>query len=479
MKKFIISILVLSTAFVGCSTDLDINRDPDLLDPSKAPLSAQLPAGISGLAGTEGAALAIIGGMWSQYWTQSNSANQYKDIDSYNNGTADYNFAWDGMFDALGDIRNVKRKALAEGNWKYYLIATTLEVQGSQILTDFYGSIPYKEANNQSILQPNFNTGEEVYGFMIEDLNDALSRDLSASAGTSPSKDDFIFGGDMEKWTQFANTLKLKVYMRQTNSSKAAIANAGISALLDSGVAFLNEDAAMTQFKDEVSQSNPLFEYNNRQLNVATNLRMSRTLSSFLIANSDDRRGAYYTSGNALNQGDFTNAVGAATIAIVDNKATTPVFFMSKEESLFLQAEALERYKGGAGAKALYEAAVTTNFSRYALDATSLLAGAYAYPEAGTADEKLEAIITQKWITSFPGNGFEAFFEKNRTGFPKTSDVSQTDAGYVPGQFAYAVNGATGGKFPQRIVYPLTERNPNRNTPTLVPITTTIWWAKN
>lgn len=479
MKKFIISIIVLSTTFIGCSTDLDINRDPDLLDPSKAPLSAQLPSGIVGLAGSEGAGFAIIGGFWSQFWTQSNAANQYKDIDNYSSGTADYNFAWDGMFDALGDIRNVKRKALAEGNWNYYLIATVLEVQGSQVLTDFYGSIPYREASNQSILQPSFNTGEEVYDFMILDLDDALSKNLSESKGSAPSKDDFIFGGDMDKWTQFANTLKLKVYMRQTNSSRASVASAGITALLNSGVEFLNEDAAMTQFIDEVSQSNPLYEYNNRQLNVATNLRMSTTLSSFLVANEDERRGVFYTTGNALNQGDYNNPVGASSIAVVDNQADAPVLFMSKEESLFLQAEAALRFKEGDGAKELYEAAVEVNFVRNGLTSGTLLSGAYAYPTEGSFEEKLEAIITQKWVASFPGNGFESFFEKNRTGYPKTSDLPQSDSEYIPGQFAYAVNGVTGGLFPQRIVYPLSERNANSKAPTLVPITTPIWWAKN
>jgi hypothetical protein len=478
MKKFIISILVLSTAaFIGCSTDLDINRDPDFLNPDNAPLSAQLPAGIIGIAGSEGASYAIIGGFWSQYWTQSNAANQYKDIDNYSIGTSDYNYAWDGMYDALGDIRNVKRRALAEGNWKYYLIATTLEAQASQVLTDFYGAIPYKDANNKEILNPTFNSGEEIYDFMIADLNAALSKDLATSTGTNPGNDDFIFGGDMDKWTQFANTLKLKIYMRQTESSRSAIADAGITALLASGVTFLNTDAAMTQFVDEINQSNPLYEYNNRRLNVATNLRMSTTLSSYLTANSDSRKGAYYLAGNSLNQGDFTNPVGAGTIAVVNLNATTPVLFMSKEESLFLQAEAMERYNGGAGAKALYDAAVNANFARFSLSSGSLLTGAYAYPTAGTFSQKLEAIITQKWVASFPGNGFEAFFEKNRTGFPTTSAVAQSNIAYIPGQIAYAVNGATGGLFPKRIVYPLSERNANSSAPNLVVITTPVWWA--
>jgi len=487
MKKFIISILVLSTALTSCSTDLDINRDPDNLDPADAPLSAQLPAGIAGLAGSEGAPLAIIGGFWAQYYTQSNAANQYKDIDNYGIGTIDYNYAWDGMYDALGDIRNVKRKALAEGNWNYYLIATVMEVQGSQILTDFYGDIPYQDANNQEILEPTFNTGQQVYDLMIADLNDALSRDLSTSVGTLPGNDDFVFRGNMENWTKFANTLKLKVFMRQTESSRSAIADAGITALLASGVEFLDVDAGMIEnadgqplFTDAINQSNPLFEFNNRRLNSATNIRMSRTLSSYLIDNTDPRRAAYYLPGNALNQGDYSNLVGAGTIAVVDLHPTTPVYFLSLEESLLLQAEAVERYGLGSG-KAFYDAAVTTNFDKYGLDGSGFVAagGAYEYPAAGTFAQKLEAIITQKWISSFPGNGFEAFFEKNRTGYPLTSAVPQSSGSYIPGQITYSVNGSTGGLFPKRIVYPISERNANPNAPNLIPITTPVWWAQN
>lgn len=484
MKKFIINLLVLSATFVGCSSDLDINRDPDSLDPKNAPLSAQLPAGIIGIIGPEGASFAIIGGMWSQYWTQSNAANQFKSIDNYSIGTSDYNTVWNNMYDGLGDIRNVKRKALAEENWNYYLIATVLEAQASQVLTDFYGSIPYKEANDKSILQPKFNTGEEVYTYLIDDLNLALSKSLTASKGTAPGNDDFIFRGDMVKWTKFANTLKLKIFMRQTNSSRAAIANAGITAMLNNGTAFLTEDAGMINdkdgksiFVDAINQSNPLYEYIVRRLNVATNLRMSTTLASLFDINADPRKGKYYLAGSSLNQGDYENAAGAGTIAVVNLNYSTPALLITKEECLLLQAEAMERFNGGVGAKALYDAAVNANFTRYGLNGAPFVAGPYAYP-TGTLENKIEAIITQKWIASFPGNGFEAFFEKNRTGYPKTSAVYQTSALYIPGQFVYAKNGTTGGLFPKRLAYPLSERNANSNTPTLVPITTPIWWAK-
>lgn len=265
--------------------------------------------------------------------------------------------------------------------------------------------------------------------------------------------------------------------MRQINSSNSTEAIAGIKALLASGVDFLDKDAAMTSFEDNPSLSNPLYESDRRQLNTATNLRMSKTLSSYFDANADIRKAKYYGPGVPLNQGDFTNTtIPATTISIVELHPTTPAYLMTREESLFLQAEAQARY--GSGDKALYDAAVLENFKKYSLDGSSYIAtnGAYEYPSTGTLEEKIEAIITQKWISCFPGNGFEAYFETNRTGYPKTSAVPQTSALYIPGQIAYSLNGATNGLFPKRIVYPQSEKNTNTNTPAVLPITTPVWW---
>jgi hypothetical protein len=182
-----------------------------------------------------------------------------------------------------------------------------------------------------------------------------------------------------------------------------------------------------------------------------------------------------------LNQGDFNNTVGSSTISVVHLEATTPVYFMSREESLFLQAEALERYAGGTGAKAKYDAGVTESFNKYGLNGDSFVAsgGAYEYPTSGNFNAKLKSIITQKWISGFPGNGFEMFFEHNRTGFPLESAVPQTSGSYVAGEFAYSATGTTGGLFPKRFVFPSTVTTRNPNTPALVLITVPVWWDVN
>ncbi|MCV2483926.1 SusD/RagB family nutrient-binding outer membrane lipoprotein [Flavobacterium sp. SH_e] len=476
MKK-IVTLITALFLLVSCDETFDINRDPDALPPGQAN-STILPAGIAGLAGAQGSYYAIIGGFWSQFWTQNNTSNQYKDVDSYSIGTNDYQAGYTAMYDALNDIRVVKAQALAEGNWNYYLIATTLEVQGSQVLTDLYDAIPYTEANNVNILQPKFNTQKEVYDLMIADLKLALSKDLSASKGDAPAADDFIFAGNMTSWTKYANTLLLKLHLRLTEVDPS-LAQSGITTLINSGAAFLDVDAAMTQFEDAADRSNPLYESDRRQLNTTLNLRASKTLYSYLQDNADPRLGKYYGAGNPNNQGDFENT--ATGLSLVTLSPTTPVFFISKEESYFLQAEALSRYYGGTGAKAKYDAGVTASITRWGgTTAAALLAagGAYEFPATGTAAQ-VEAVITQKWIASFPGNGYESFFEQSRTGYPKVSTVAQSSESYIPGQFSVSVENVTGGKFPKRVVLPNNVKSRNPNAPALKAITEPVWWDAN
>ncbi len=466
---------------ISCNTDLDINRDPDA--PLDVPLRSQLPAGIAGLIAVEGSSYALIGGFWSQYWSQNTSSNQYRDVDSYIIGAGDYYNAWRDMYDALGDIREVKRKALAQSNWNYYLIATVLEAQGSQLLTDAYGDVPFTEANNKNILQPKYDNSISIYDKLIINIDDALSRDLSTSKGEIPANDDLIFGGDTSKWTAYANTLKLKIFLRQINSSRSALATTGITSLLSSGVSFLTEDAGMTQFTDAPNLSNPLYESDKRNLNFTRNLKKSSTMSIFLATNSDARATKYYGTGNALRQGDFGNAtVTEASLANVTLDATTPSYLMTKEESLFILAEAYARVGNLSDAKTNYDNAVLHNFSRYTLVGSSFVAsgGSYEFPTSGTFEDQLKKIIEQKWVSNFPGNGFESFLEAKRTKYPAENIILSNDPLYVPGTLAYSIAGATGGIFPKRLVYPQEETNTNTNTPLASDnkITKPQWWHK-
>lgn len=482
-------ITLLTILFVNsCKDQLDINRDPDFLTPEQIPLNSEFPGAITGVASSAGSYYALIGGFWSQYFTQSAAANQYKDIDNYSISILDYNGAWNSMYDAILDIRNVKKNAEASGNWNYYLMSTVMEAYAFQVLTDSYGAVPYFEASNDKILSPKFDEPAVIYDALTENLKTALGKNLSTSnQSIIPSKDDLVFGGNMSNWTKFGNTMLLKLYLRQTNS-RPAIAQQGIQQLLSSGAQFLTTDASITQYIDEANRSNPLYETDRRQLNVGTNLRASTTLYSYLQDNSDPRFANFYNAGPSQNQGDYDNSANSGA-AVVKLSATDPVYFISAAESYFLQAEAAVRYNGGANAQSLYEMGVKAAFAQWGIvdkptaippstPVSNLLTGVYAFPNTNDAD-KLKAIITQKWISFFPGKGYEAFFEQKRTKVPAISAVPQTSTSYIPGQFSYSITGTTGGKFPKRIVYPISESQTNTNFPGLKPITEALWYDAN
>ena len=268
--------------------------------------------------------------------------------------------------------------------------------------------------------------------------------------------------------------------------AKPAEAEAGIRALYDAGAEFLDQDASMDVFEDAPDKRNPFHTYTFVEIGTNTNLKASITFLSWLQAHNDPSIDDYFlpTTGTTnqytgIHQGDYDNsttATNSSSIARVD--PTDPVDFISLAESHFLQAEALERYFGGSGAKAQYDAGVMAAFDRYDENAAPFIAagGVYAYPSSGSFEEKLEAIIVQKWASFPKSHAIEAFFERNRTGYPRTSAVYSTSGSYVPGQIVYSKNGITNGLFPKRLIFPDLETSRNANAPADEPITTKVWW---
>ncbi|RUT72910.1 SusD/RagB family nutrient-binding outer membrane lipoprotein [Ancylomarina longa] len=478
---------------------LDVNTDPNNPPAEVGTPALIFPSAVASTAVRVGGEYAILGGMWSQYWTQSNAANQYKFIDAYNVTSDKFRGSFNEMFSgALNDYNFVITKSQEDEDWIFFLMGTVMKAYSYEVMVDLYDKVPYTEAfQGDANLTPKYDDGAFIYRELIKEIDNALAKDFSAITNTVPDKADFIFNGDATKWKQFANTLKLKLYLRMVNAFPAE-AKAGVESVFANGIGFLTEDAAMTQFEDAPDKSNPFYEYNYRQLNVATNLKASKTLMSWLEANGDPRLDVLFTPGTggqaSLDQGNFnvsSTVVVPTSISVAKQSAVEPVRFISAAESYFMQAEAVARYGVAGDAKALYDLGVQAAFNEFAfdpelykdelpnLDPTALLAsgGAYEYPN-GTFEENLEAIITQKWVSCVGSHALEGFMEKNRTGYPKTSTVYSDEISYVPGRFVYSKEGITSGLFPKRLIFSGDEYSRNPNTPTEVPVTENVWWAK-
>ncbi|GGN01134.1 hypothetical protein GCM10010967_39390 [Dyadobacter beijingensis] len=492
MKGFIKnSVLLFAALSLGsCNDWLDVNEDPN--NPTNVSPEFVLPAAQASVVGAVGGDFAIIGGLWSQHWTQSNASSQYRNIDSYDLNPSDYNIAWTELYaGGLNDFEDVKNKATTIGNNNMVLQAVAVQSYGFQMLADFFDKIPLSEALQvESNKAPKYDDGPAVYAELLKRLDAALALDFNNGKSTAVAS-DLVYGGlsaasQIDQWKRFVNTLKLKMYLRQTASANSAQAIAAIKAMLDANTAFLDDDAAVTKFVDEPNRSNPLYETNVRQLNTGTNLRLSRTLQSYLQANGDDARlAAYFTPGATgqagLAQGDYNSTVAPATPSVAKMTATDPFYFFSIDEVHFLLAEAYLRTGNDAKAKEFYDKAVAEAYAKFNIvfDAKKIAAGGvYAYPTAGTVEAKVKAIIYQKWVAMFR-QGYESFWDQARTGYPEASPVAVTDAKYVPGQWTSSVTAVTQGRaLPKRVPYVAASRDVNPNTPAAVPVTAKVWWMK-
>ncbi|NND05579.1 MAG: SusD/RagB family nutrient-binding outer membrane lipoprotein, partial [Saprospiraceae bacterium] len=399
----ILAVLLLSS----CADTLDINDSPN--SPSVVDGNLVYPSAQMHVVGAVNGYFGVVGGIWSQHWTQSHVASQYRDEDRYSLTAADsdYGIPWRELFsDALIDLKRVEAEAREAGNNNLALMSVALRAYTYQMLVDWYDQVPYAEALSaeDGITQPVFDNGDAVYAGLMNELNDVKSLDVSGG-GNTWIQTDFVFGdgglfNQSRSWQQFVNTLMLKMWLRQTKVNDGG-ASAAISALLAENN-FLPGDAQIDVFIDQPDQSYPLYETNIRQLNVGTNVRASQTFISWLLANGDPRVDQYFTAGSdghmGLRQGDIDLPGSVLDQALVDVaifKADQPFYFFSQDEVEFMLAEAHLRYGDAGMAKSFYESAVANACTRVGADCSALIEGAYAYPDTDF-DSNLKAIITQK-----------------------------------------------------------------------------------
>jgi hypothetical protein len=500
MKNKIIIVGFIFLLLAGCSKDwFDVNNDPN--NPTDVPAELALTAGIVEVGNVIGGYYNLVGGMWAQYWTQSNAANQHKEIDGYNLNSSDNSLqlSWSELYaGALNDLKFAKTKAETEEQWDVYLMAVVMQAYAYQALADFHDEVPFKNALNgvDGDFAPTFDKGNEVYVGIVDMLNTALAKDIPSSTSLINPAQDVIFKGNVAKWIAFANTLKLKIYMRQMYVDPTG-AGSAISNLISSGVPLLMEDASINIFVDEKFKDNPTYSSNVRNLNVGTNLRVSATLFNYLEGNSDPRLAALNsgapngTTGIPLPQGGFnyiSTIVDPTTVAVFKLSPTTPVYFFTKAECHFLLAEAIAKGWATGDDKAHYDAGVSAAFEMYAKSGDSFIAdgGAYAYPSGGSFEQKQEAILMQKWVSMAGIQGLEAFLEINRAGIPKMSAIpagltTGLNPEYKGGALTYSMAGTTGGEFPKRLLIPASERNSNSSLSDELKakkVTDKVWWDK-
>jgi hypothetical protein len=510
-KITILAVLGATLMASSCKKYLDVNTNPN--GAQVATVKTLLPAAQLYLGTAQGVDLEIDGSFFAQYWTQSPGASQYHNLDQYAPGQDAFIYAWNNLYSANENFFQLYKLADSQKAAPYMAISLLMQAYTFQLITDAFGDVPFTQAlkgqyADGHIVNPKYDSQMVVYNGILAYIDSANV--LLAKNGTPPGADDLVYGGNMAKWQEFGNTLALRIYMRMSEINPSAAA-AGIAALYanPTTAVFIGStagDDAVIKYGYNSANNNPLYA-EEVGLQSYQNFVASNTCLDSLMSNNDPRLYLFYepVSGSSsfagLPQGLYNGipytgysfpTVYVAGDAQNLNKTTAfnsgnaPVNFITSYESLFLQAEAAARGWSGAATgqdDSLFYQGIQASFNYYAAQLTDVygapattsiyndyITGALGtapgtwtlYPATGSIAQKVQYIIVQKWFAMCGNQGFEAWCEWRRTGYPNW--------------FTYSASSIIGNTFPKRLTYPSNESTVNSSFPGLKPLTQKVWW---
>lgn len=501
-NKYIIAFILLATVIAGCKkTWLDVNTNPSALTTSSP--DYLFTAGANRLAAASRDPHEL-GSYWSGQWTYSNTYIISTTIFSYQFNNTNFNY-WDTWYDVQKDLQTAIEFGDDKGQPYMKGPARILKTFIQQQLVDCYGDAPYFDAlKGTGSLTPVFDDQKLIYEDLIKQLDTAIA-ELKANAFQPPGVSaDIVWKGNVTNWVRFANSLKLRILIRQSRVSgrdSYIIAEINKAAATTEGFLASGQDAGVNPgYIASSGKMNPYYEqwgYNSSggAQALARLPRPTKFLGDMLKASNDTfrlKRIAYANGGeDANNPGvsklpelvsnynfvPFGIASGYAAPStpypgpalIVKNQFNRNVYIMTAAESFFLLAEAKQRYGGSitptGTAQSYYEQGVKESFrltGTASSAATTLLTSGIDLADWTASTDKLKAIWMQKWLAMVNYQGMEAWSEFRRTNFPN-----------IPASASAPI----GQKLPVRLFYPSSESASNPNVPGNIDVfNTRIFW---
>lgn len=224
-KYLLLTLAFTGIMFTSCeTTKLDLLDSPNALNPEQASVELFLNALELGFAG-----------FFEQVTEEASQVIRMKHMfgPTYDNayGPTTFDGHWTVYSGFLADARNMVPLAEEQELFIHSGIAKVLEAYIMVNLVDNFGDVPYTEAIDPTILNPNVDSGADIYAAMYTLIDDAISDFNKVSVG-SPTN-DFFYGGNPQKWIKFANSLKLKMYLTTGLVDGSAAAN--INSLITEG----------------------------------------------------------------------------------------------------------------------------------------------------------------------------------------------------------------------------------------------------
>ena len=289
------------------------------------------------------------------------------------------------------------------------------------------------------------------------------------------------------KWQKLCNAMQLKVI--QTMSKKATgEQKARFAAIVSAGnLMESNDDNLKLVYTENANATYPFWNGENQRLDHAPS-----QLAVDILKDFNDRRLFYFAEpaqseiDGGLTETDFDAYVGAPTALAATQLNTNnqagmyslmnkryvefldgdPLLYFTYSEQCFIIAEAIEEGWVSGDAQQYYEDGVKAQLEYYMnlphtagwvhgmeIDQAYIdnyFTGAAAYDTGGTKDDRLEQILTQRWLIDF--------FQANSSYYPQFLRTGYPDYPLDPNT---SLNPDNTNIYPKRWMYPTSEQTSN------------------
>jgi hypothetical protein len=525
--KVLVALAVVAFT-TSCDSLLDVNENPNSLTLNAVSPSAVLAQAQKVTGDTYGLTLNTYGSWTGGYWGKTGTVNGYNEERTYTYSSTYQQGLWGAVYDNLKDYDNIEKNGAAQGLVYLSAIGKIMKVFNFQLLVDQYGDIPYSQALSADaaspIIAPQYDPADVIYKDLVVKLDEAVAS-IGAGAGTPVvGSEDIMFGGNMTNWVRFANTLKLRILLRQAFvPSLDGYVRSEMAKLQTAPNGFITTDVQVQPgYLQTAGKQNPFwntYRANPAGARIAQSNYQAGTqyVIDQYVLNNDPRvsqlyvlatAGAFSGTYKGVVLGDPNPLPGSTQISrwkdyggiLKGFDAPTPLLLAA--ESYFLQAEAKSSgylAGGDAAAKTDFNNGIRTSFVYFYAPAPSQAStannvsanvvadynryltanptnGLVSWDAATTtvgvaaggsprAVSKLEKIIYQKYLAMNSVTGIEAWNEYRRTALPKFPASLQSSS-------------TRPDRLPLRLLYPQSEISTNAaNIPgSISQFSTKIFW---
>lgn len=462
--KYLCFVLLLSFVITSCEDALDINQNP--LAATTADPNVLLPfvmAQYSNRHVTElGTRIMDVPQHFSACFNSARNGN----TSIFLTGNT-----WGMMYSqVLGNLLLVKQDAEEAGpsSNNVAAIAKILEANTYFELTSIWEKVPFSQALNATEFpEPDFDDQEVVLRGVLDILDDAIANidNIPAEGIFNVSTGDIIYGGDMDLWRRYANSLKLRVLMIMRNKTDVS---SEIASVLNEPLIESNDQSALIRYSNAPGGFNGFNNLVEAFFGVSNEAQgvFGPGPPLFDLLEGDPRFDVIINDSRgtgACTIGLFPFGAGCATIKDNVIRNDLPQMLLMPAEINLYKAELAMAAGDVATAEAEYKAGVAKNIAWWGGDIPgareTISADVASAFVDGLGTPTMEDIYNQLYIESFI-RPVVAWNTVRRTNSPEMATV--------PGSNITTIL--------KRFNYPPDEVASNPNTPANLPTDTPMWF---